>query len=165
MGKITVRNIQVLINNDVLGHLENECFLYNFSLFYFFFTFHPTLLRISESFSLGTHLLFTGGEDSEVPPSPSTRSGGDDFFPYFEVTMGEIVKVWVWDYVLTGHSILNTIWLVGKCHLTWNWQLLSLNATFLGCPNVCDLLIRVTLLFVSTITRGSLASDWGQDTP
>ena len=61
----------------------------------FFFTFHPTLLRISESFSLGTHLLFTGGEDSEVPPSPSTRSGGDDFFPYFEVTMGEIVKVWV----------------------------------------------------------------------
>ena len=59
-----------------------------------FFTFHPTLLRISESFSLGTHLLFTRGEDSEVPPSPSTRSGGDDFFPYFEVTMGEIVKVW-----------------------------------------------------------------------
>ena len=42
MGKITVRNIQVLINNDVLEHLENECFLYNFSLFYFFL--HFTLL-------------------------------------------------------------------------------------------------------------------------
>lgn len=41
MGKITVRNIQVLINNDVLGHLENECFLYNFSLFYFFFYISP----------------------------------------------------------------------------------------------------------------------------
>ena len=79
--------------------------------------------------------------------------------------MGEIVKVWVWDYVLTGHSILNTIWLVGKCHLTWRWQLLSLDATFLGCSNVCDLLIRITLLFISTITRGSSASDWGWDTP
>lgn len=81
MGKITVRNTQVLINNGVLGHAENEFFLYNFSPLHFF-TFHTTLLRISGSFSLGTWLLFIRGE---VPLSPSTRRGVDAclilFFP------------------------------------------------------------------------------------
>lgn len=40
MGKITVRNTQVLINNGVLGHAENEFFLCNFSLLHFFYISH-----------------------------------------------------------------------------------------------------------------------------
>ena len=45
MDKITIRNTQVLINNNVPGHAENEFFLYNFYLQCFFLTFHILLYK------------------------------------------------------------------------------------------------------------------------